>query len=141
MLFCNSTIKSSLAQDLSSNISRFNNLQAALRTWLDHLNRLASMSQAFQSKYTELEMNLTSISDQLNELRVPTRFSELRNHIHKLKVGVYLLFGLFLEVFNNRVLSNFLPHSGASRASLYIQSWTGRDAEYLGRNESRHQSC
>ena len=84
--FCHSALKSSLAQDLSSHVSRFNNLEAALKTWLDHVTRLANMNHIFQSKGQELNTLITNTWEQLNELRNPTTFSELKTHMHRLKV-------------------------------------------------------
>ncbi|ODN01321.1 hypothetical protein Ocin01_05366, partial [Orchesella cincta] len=48
--FASPELRASLVQDLSSNNARYQNIQAALRTWLDHTNRLSDMHDTFQHK-------------------------------------------------------------------------------------------
>jgi hypothetical protein len=89
MPFCHSALKSSLAQDLSSQISRYNNLQAALKTWLDHVNRLANLQHAFQAKSQELTVLIGNFIEQVDEITPPTTFTELKDQMRGLKVSPF----------------------------------------------------
>lgn len=83
--FASPELKASLIQDVSSNNARFQNIQAALRTWLDHTNRLTDMHDEFQQKSGKISQTLTDLSERLAEEKVPSTFSHLKKYITKLE--------------------------------------------------------
>jgi len=85
-------IKNTLSHELSSTNARFNNVQAALRTWLDHVNRLIQSTEDFDSRATEINARITSCTERLAEIETPRNFTELKSSISKLKVSNYLKF-------------------------------------------------
>lgn len=83
--FASPELKASLLQDVSTNNARFQNIQAALRTWLDHTNRLADMNDNFQQKTGKITQLLSDLNERLAEEKVPTTFSHLKKYITKLE--------------------------------------------------------
>ena len=87
--FASPEIKSSINHELGLNTARFANLQAAMKTWLDHINRVHGINQVFEDKYKLTGVLLGDIQEQFEERKIPVNFTEFTSYITFLKVLIF----------------------------------------------------
>lgn len=88
---CPPDMRSQLSQEFSSFNSRLCNLQASLKTWLDHLNRLSHMNQGCQNKFNQIVQGISGIRERMLEEKLPTTFSDLKQYVKTIEVD-YIIF-------------------------------------------------